>query len=129
MAKNKQLKQTKQLKFDKMMISVGLFSILGGFMVFKSYAGRRVNTTKPGSVSVSAINKTGIFYNMSFDSKLKYCFKSPQARARVVIYSAGSLSESHDISKGCFVPNKSYNGVRTMVTGVSVDSQLVISKQ
>jgi len=129
MAKNRQLKQSNQLKFDKMMISVGIISLLGGFMVFRSYAAQKSDTSKPGTVNISSINKTGIFYNMSYRNDLKYCFKSPQARAKIAIYSDGSLSESHDISKGCFIPNKSYDSARTMITGVSADSQLVVSKQ
>ena len=129
MAKNKQLKQAKQLKFDKMMIGVGIVSMLGGFLVFRGYAAQKIDTSKPQSISMSALKKQGIYYDLSFSKDLKYCFDSVQPRSKVTIYSEDSLSETHDISKGCFKPEKSYKSARTLITGVSANSQLLITKQ
>lgn len=131
MAKNKQLKQVRQMKFDKIMLLVGIVSVFGGFLVFTSYAARKVNTVVPGVVSVNSLPKSGVFYEFSLEKSLEYCFGAPdpQERAKVEIYNNKKLVATHDISEGCFSPKKSYETPVLTISGVSQESSLKISKQ
>ena len=129
MARNARLKKTKRIRFDASMLFVGLCSLLGGYLVFTSYAAQHPNTTQPGVVSLGALPKNGIYYRFAFSDQLKYCFDAPQKYARFIIYDNQVLRESFRLDQGCALPKKSYKNPVISITGVSADSQLVITNQ
>ena len=129
MAKNKRLKKNQRVRFDASMLFVGLCSLVGGYLVFTSYAGHRVNTTKPGVVAIDTLPKNGIYYRFPVKKGLQYCFDSPQKYARFVIYDQKILRESFRLDEGCAVPKKDYKNPVISITGISASSQLSIQEQ
>lgn len=110
------------------MLVVSLFAMLGGFLVYGTYARQKPNTTKPGVISVSSLPKNGVFYQFSLSDTLKYCFEDPQEFAKIQIYTEGRLQEASSIEKRCFSPANSYENATVLITGIARESQLEIKK-
>lgn len=132
MAKSKVLKANKRIKTDKFLLQVGIVALVGGFLVYGSYAyqARGSGTSKPGEYRLENIKRQGAFYQMSFAEGLKYCFGEFQERARVSVYGDFELQNSYVLDEnGCFVAKENANDARTTITGVGRDSVLKVTKQ
>lgn len=129
MVKNKHIRQTKKPRKDSSLLFILACSLLGGYLVFTSFAAQKPNTTKPGVISINALPKNGIYYRFPLSNQVRYCFESPQQFARFKIYDGQTLKESYDLTDACIIPKQNYNNPVISITGVSANSQLTIVKR
>jgi hypothetical protein len=100
----KKINQQK-IRKDIIMISVSLFSIVGGTVVFRSFASQKYDTTRAGEVPYSRLTSenTGSFtaYQVLTKDGLSYCFKNQG----YVVQSNGikkDLSFNNDKKRYCY---------------------------
>lgn len=125
MPKNSQLKQTRQLHFDKMMLLIGAISLAGGLLVFRSYALKKPDTTKTGSVELRKLSdNNGSTYTIDIIKNTNYCFSRASDDATVRISGADSIT----LYNTCFRLQRDVLGASVVTTGVDRASQLLITK-
>lgn len=125
MSKNLQLKQTRQLHFDKMMLLVGAVSLVGGLLVFRSYALQKPDTTKAGSVELRKLtDDNDSSYVIDIIKNTNYCFSRANDDATVRISGADPIT----LYNACFRLQRDVSGASVVTTGVDPTSQLLIAK-
>lgn len=97
--------RTRKNNKDILMLSISIFAIIGGSIVFRSFAAKNTDTIKPGKVTISKLVEDGN-NTISFEVKnnLMYCLDS-----RIDIKIDKILVKlNYDISlnKYCFIPEK-----------------------
>lgn len=121
------LKQMKRLHYDRLMITIGVFSLLGGFLVLSSFAFRNPNTTEPGVVEISKLSNENGVYTLDIQKDLKYCFQQNGEKAEVVFYSSEGDSTIL-LENGCFNSFESVNGARIGLKNVDLNAPMIITR-
>ncbi len=125
MPKNRQLKASKRLRFDKTMLAIGLISICGGLLVYGSYAFSRVDTTLPGNIKLARLSKDSLGYEIDIKKGLEYCFSVPLNSQEADIVVKSTLT-SQKLVGGCFTATSSADSARINLQVIDESGYLLI---
>ena len=100
-------------KKDVAMLSISIFAAVGGVFVFRSFAAKKYDTTKPGVVPIAALQVKGTQNDISLQFEVRnggrYCFGGPSGTSGEVypvsLQNGRHLALQFNEAKGmyCFV--------------------------
>lgn len=97
--------KTRNNNKDILMLSISIFAIIGGTIVFRSFAAKNTDTTNPGTVIISNLEKdSNNSVSFAVKKNLTYCLDTRMDIRNDNLLVA--LTYDNTLNKYCFTPKK-----------------------